>query len=334
MTSIAGLESFLAVARCGNLTTAARELHVTQPGLTARLQRLEAELGTELLVRLPRGVRLTGRGPRAAALRRARASRASSRAPPRCATSCAAPAGASRSAPRRPSAPTCCRAPCSASRASTRPSRWACAPGTPRSCSSSCSPSRSRSRIVRALRHPQIESTPLYEDEVVLATHPAHPLAGDHAVRVEQLGDQDLILFDPSSSYHELTSAMFRAAGVSPRGVDGARLDRRRQAHGAARASASPCCRAARSATSSPTARWPPSRSSRRRRCAARSWRSAAATPASSRRRWPRSSAASATSPPDARQAGLYSPNISRIAPQISPSVARRARRRRSRAAH
>ena len=73
--------------------------------------------------------------------------------------------------------------------------------------------------IVRALRHPEIESTPLYEDEVVLATHPAHALAGDHAVRVEQLGDQDLILFDPSSSYHELTSAMFRAAGVSPRGV-------------------------------------------------------------------------------------------------------------------
>ena len=38
-------------------------------------------------------------------------------------------------------------------------------------------------------------------------------------MRVEQLGDQELILFDPSSSYHELTSAMFRAAGVSPRGV-------------------------------------------------------------------------------------------------------------------
>ena len=62
MTSVAGLESFLAVARCGNLTAAARELHVTQPGLTARLQRLEAELGTELLVRLPRGVRLTAAG--------------------------------------------------------------------------------------------------------------------------------------------------------------------------------------------------------------------------------------------------------------------------------
>ena len=73
--------------------------------------------------------------------------------------------------------------------------------------------------IVRTLRHAEIESTPLYEDEVVLATHPAHAFAGDHAVRVEQLGDQELILFDPSSSYHELTSAMFRAAGVSPRGL-------------------------------------------------------------------------------------------------------------------
>src|SRR5258705_4751272 len=62
MASISALESFLAVARAGNLTAAARELHVTQPGLTARLQRLEAELGTELLVRLPRGVRLTAAG--------------------------------------------------------------------------------------------------------------------------------------------------------------------------------------------------------------------------------------------------------------------------------
>jgi DNA-binding transcriptional LysR family regulator len=72
---------------------------------------------------------------------------------------------------------------------------------------------------VRVLRHPEIESTPLYEDQVVLAAHPAHPLAADHAVRVEQLGEEELILFDPSSSYHELTSAMFRAAGVTPRGV-------------------------------------------------------------------------------------------------------------------
>src|SRR3954466_12865821 len=117
MTSVAGLESFLAVARCGNLTVAARELHVTQPGLTARLQRLEAELGAELLVRLPRGVRLTAAGrallPYA---ERAGARRRGAREGRQCGGGGARRAGGggggggggpSRPAPPRPSARTC-----------------------------------------------------------------------------------------------------------------------------------------------------------------------------------------------------------------------------------
>ena len=172
MASIAGLESFLAVARTGNLTAAARELHVTQPGLTARLQRLEAELGAELLVRLPRGVRLTaGRAAPRCPMPSGR-SRASSRAPRRCATSCAARVAASRSVRRRPSAPTCCHAPCSASRASTRRSRSGVRTGHSEELLALVLAEQVQIAIVRALRHPEIESTPLYEDEVVLATHP------------------------------------------------------------------------------------------------------------------------------------------------------------------
>jgi hypothetical protein len=48
------------------------------------------------------------------------------------------------------------------------------------------------------------------------------------------LGDQDTILFDPSSSYHELRSDVPRGGLAARR--HGARLDRRREAHGATRA--------------------------------------------------------------------------------------------------
>ena len=218
MPSIAGLESFLAVARTGNLTAAARELHVTQPGLTARLQRLEAEVGAELLVRLPRGVRLTAAGrtlvPYAeralesldqgtAAVRdlvRGTGGRIEIGAAPAVSTY-VLPRALQRFASEHPAVALGVRT------------------GHSEGLLSLVLAEQVQIAIVRALRHPEIESTPLYEDEVVLATHPLHPFAGDHAVRVEQLGDQELILFDPSSSYHELTSAMFRAAGVSPRGV-------------------------------------------------------------------------------------------------------------------
>ncbi|MBO7673909.1 MAG: LysR family transcriptional regulator [Atopobiaceae bacterium] len=56
------LRSFLAVAREGNVTRAARALHITQPALSRQLLDLEHELGCELLVRESRGVALTDEG--------------------------------------------------------------------------------------------------------------------------------------------------------------------------------------------------------------------------------------------------------------------------------
>lgn len=56
------LRSFLAVAREGNVTRAARSLHITQPALSRQLLELERELGCELLIRESRGVTLTDAG--------------------------------------------------------------------------------------------------------------------------------------------------------------------------------------------------------------------------------------------------------------------------------
>ena len=56
------VESFLETSRHRNLSRAADALHVTQPALTARIQSLEAELGTALFVRGRHGMDLTDAG--------------------------------------------------------------------------------------------------------------------------------------------------------------------------------------------------------------------------------------------------------------------------------
>ena len=53
---------FVQVADEGSITRAADKLGIAQPALTRHLKRLEASLGTQLLMRLPRGVRLTTSG--------------------------------------------------------------------------------------------------------------------------------------------------------------------------------------------------------------------------------------------------------------------------------
>jgi DNA-binding transcriptional LysR family regulator len=56
------VRTFVAVADSGSVSLAARDLNVTQSAVTRRLQRLEASLGTSLLDRGTRPVRLTGVG--------------------------------------------------------------------------------------------------------------------------------------------------------------------------------------------------------------------------------------------------------------------------------
>ncbi|WP_205696726.1 LysR family transcriptional regulator [Conexibacter sp. SYSU D00693] len=65
------LEYLVAVAEEGSFTRAAERVHVSQPGVSAQVRRLEAELGQELLDRTGRAVRLTTAG--AAVLPHARA---------------------------------------------------------------------------------------------------------------------------------------------------------------------------------------------------------------------------------------------------------------------
>src|SRR6266576_6401417 len=56
------IQYFMQVADEGSITRTANKIGIAQPALTRHIKQLEAELGTQLLMRLPRGVRLTTSG--------------------------------------------------------------------------------------------------------------------------------------------------------------------------------------------------------------------------------------------------------------------------------
>jgi DNA-binding transcriptional LysR family regulator len=56
------LQAFLTVAEAGQISEAARRLHLSQPTVTCHIRRLEASLETTLFIRSANGVSLTERG--------------------------------------------------------------------------------------------------------------------------------------------------------------------------------------------------------------------------------------------------------------------------------
>ena len=62
MNNLKALRYFVAVADAGSFTAAAAAIAIAQPALTRQIRELEESFGTQLLNRLPRGVRMTAAG--------------------------------------------------------------------------------------------------------------------------------------------------------------------------------------------------------------------------------------------------------------------------------
>ena len=212
------MEAFLEVAREGNLGRASATLFVTQPALTARLQSLEAELGQRLFIRSSRGMALTDAGrtflPYAeravialrsgteavAAIGMGTAGELAIGAAPAVSTY-VLPALLDRFVHEYPQVRLLVRT------------------GHSEEIVEMVLRSEVQMGLVRELRDGRVVSRPLYEDELVLVVPGTHPFARRGTVPLEWLAGERLIFFDRTSSYYDLTNAMFREAGVTPRGA-------------------------------------------------------------------------------------------------------------------
>lgn len=212
------LEAFVEVARRRSVSRAAEALFVTQPALTARLKRLEQEVGADLLVRTGRGVRLSEAGR--AFLPYARRSLDAVEDGRRLVADVARGGSGQLAIGAAPAVSTYVL-PVVLERfhAAFPGVQLAVRTGHSEEVLELVLAEQVEVGLIRALRHPEIASIPLYEDELVLVTGPEHPFAARGEIGVGEVGEERLILFDRTSSYHEVTSAFFRQAGVSPRGA-------------------------------------------------------------------------------------------------------------------
>jgi DNA-binding transcriptional LysR family regulator len=207
------MECFLAVARLGNVSRAAEEMYLTQPTLTARIKALEDDLGDQLFVRTSRGMRLTEAGrefvpyaersmasleegrQRLRELRGASGGRLSLGTSPGVSTY-ALPAILERFTAAHPRVSVSVRT------------------GHSEDILGMVLKEDVQLGLAREMEHPEIESLPLYEDELVLVVDPQHRFTEKGSAEIAEVGDEHLILFDHASSYYELTQSLFRSAGI------------------------------------------------------------------------------------------------------------------------
>jgi DNA-binding transcriptional LysR family regulator len=207
------MECFLTVARLGNLSRAAEEMFLTQPTLTARLKALEEEVGDQLFVRTSRGMRLTEAGKeflpyaersvgsfeegrrRLEELQGVSGGRLVLGASPGVGTY-ALPGLLERFTAAYPRVLVSVRT------------------GHSEDILEMVLREEVQLGLTRAMRHPEVESLPLYEDEMVLVVDPGHRFTATGTADLAEIGGEQLILFDNSSSYYEQTQALFRNAGL------------------------------------------------------------------------------------------------------------------------
>lgn len=214
----AQVEGFVAVAREGNLRRAAERLYISQPALTARIQGLEAELRSPLFRRTRTGMVLTHAGraflPHAeraldalrggAAVVKELAQGVSGELLIGSAPAVSAyvlPELLARYAARHPDVRLLVR---------THHSEELVA---------MVARGDVHLAVVRELRDARVRMRPLFEDELILVARPDHPFAQARSVPADALHGAQLILFDRTSSYYDLTQALFRSLDVVPRGV-------------------------------------------------------------------------------------------------------------------
>lgn len=207
------IEGFLVVAKLGNLSRAAEEMFLTQPTLTARLKALEEDVGDQLFIRAREGMKLTEAGseflPYAERcveslengkqhlreLREGTSGHLKLGALPRVSTYIL-PTLLGRFTAQYPGVLVSVRT------------------GHSAEILDMVLREEVQLGLARHLDHPNTESIPLYEEDLVLVVSPEHPFASEESVTIADVSKENLILFDRASAAYELTKLIFRGSGL------------------------------------------------------------------------------------------------------------------------
>jgi DNA-binding transcriptional LysR family regulator len=212
------IEAFVEIARQGTMQRAAERLSVSQPALTARLQALERELGSPLFRRSHAGMRLTA--PGTAFLPHAERALEAVDAGAALVRELQFGVAGELSLAVAPAVSAYVLPELLVRFTADFPGvRQLVRTGHSEEIIEVVLHGEADMGLIRELRDPRVISRPLYEDELVLVVPPSHPFVAAGSVDVADIRHAQLILFDRTSSYYELTNALFRGAGVRPRGA-------------------------------------------------------------------------------------------------------------------
>jgi LysR family transcriptional regulator, low CO2-responsive transcriptional regulator len=209
------IEAFVQVSTHNSFSRAAEQLQLTQPSITARIQALERELGEELFERGGRGVKLTDAGRvflpyverilqliqeardvveevrnvQVGSLRLGSAITVSTYV---------LPGILHRFCRDYPNVDVLIRT------------------GRSEQVMNMLLSDEVQVAIIRSLTNVEVESVPLYDDEIVLVAHPDHPFARTGRTTVAEAAREPIVLFDRGSSYYAIIHNLFRRASVIP----------------------------------------------------------------------------------------------------------------------
>ena len=206
------------VARTGNLGPVAAELFITQPALTARLQKLEREAGGPLFIRSRRGMRMTAAGraflPYAERMLETLAEGA------RVVTDLSAAATGALVIGAPPAISTYLLPGLLRELEATHPTiELAVRGGHSDEILEMVVRDEVQVALIRELAHPDVVTERVFEDELVLVCARGHRLAQRGTVAIEQVADERLVLFDRASSFADIALTLFQRARLKPRAL-------------------------------------------------------------------------------------------------------------------
>ncbi len=213
------LEAFLEAVERGSFRRAAKALVLAQPSVSARIQRLEDELGVPLFHRMARGVRLTDMGR--TFLPFAQRSMESLRRGTEVLESVRhASAGILNVATARVIGTYVLPGILSEFQRHYPETNLHIKVGQSTDVLQMVLDEEVQIGLARFMQHPDVDAIHLYDEEAVLVAHPRNAFATSGMASMRKVAQEPLILYnpgDPGSSYTTIIHKLCREAGVTPK---------------------------------------------------------------------------------------------------------------------